>query len=106
LIDCVCASVILTDDEKHIPKEDRSWLRVSMIDISMVLNLVVAVSIVLGAVFAVFQLREIGRDRRTQLVINLYSRFMSSDFSEPYSKLIREDFVDVADMEKNAPLKG
>jgi hypothetical protein len=76
-----------------------------MIDLLSVLNGVAALSIALGAVFAVLQLRGIQRDRSTQLVITLFSQFLS-ELSEAQSVLFSEEFKDVADMRKKCSEEG
>lgn len=78
---------------------------VSMIDVSLILNAVVAVSIGLGAIFAVIQLRELARERKTELVISLFSQYISQ-LAEPYSVLFSEEFADVAEMEKKCSFAG
>jgi len=68
-------------------------------DLSQILDVARTVIIGLGAVFAVLQLREIARDRKTELVIKLCSQYLS-ELTEPYCKLFSEEFADPAEMEK------
>ena len=72
---------------------------VSMTDVSQILDVARTVIIGLGALFAVFQLREIARDRKFQLVVNLCSQYLS-ELTEPYCKLFSEEYADPAEMEK------
>ena len=72
----------------------------------MVLNAIVAVSIAAGAAFAVLELRGIGKDRRANMVVNMYSSFISSDMTETYSKVMTGDFQNAADMEQKCSLSS
>ena len=72
-----------------------------MVDASLLLDVVVAVSIALGALFAIAELRDLSKDRKTQLVMSVWSTFMSSDFAEAHTRIDESEFKDLKDiMEK------
>lgn len=71
-----------------------------MVDVSVVLDAIVAVSIAAGAAFAVLELRGMGKDRRAHFVVDIYSSFVSSDMTEAYSRVMTGDFSSAADMEQ------
>jgi hypothetical protein len=58
------------------------------------------VGFIAGAIFAVIELRGVGRDRRVRTVVDMYSSFISTDMTEAYSKLITGDFQNAKDMEQ------
>jgi len=69
-----------------------------MVDASLLLDVVVAVSIALGALFAIAELRDISRDRKTQLVMSIWSTFISSDFAEAHSKIEHSQAKDLKEL--------
>ena len=58
-----------------------------MVDASLILDAIVAVSIAAGAFFAIWELHEIRQDRRTQIVLDLMGTFSSREFQEQYGKV-------------------
>lgn len=79
----------------------------AMIDVSTLKQVVEAVVIALGALFAVAELRDLAKDRKTQLVMNVWSTWMSSDFAEAHSKIEEntiEEMVDLMQKCSNADL--
>lgn len=64
----------------------------AMADTSLVLDAIVAVSIAAGAAFAVIELRGIGRDRRTRLVLDMMFHVSSNDFAQHWAKIMTTEF--------------
>jgi len=83
------------EEERRCPPEE-----IGVVEILQVLEGAAYVGFIAGAIFAVLQLREIGKDRRVGVVVNMYSTFISTDMTEAYSKIITEDFQSAADMEQ------
>ena len=71
-----------------------------MVDASLVLDAIVAVSIAAGALFAVAELRALGRDRRTQLVMSVWQTFISPEFAEAHARIEDADAKDLKDLMK------
>jgi len=71
-----------------------------VVDLIQVLEGTAYVGFILGAVFAVLELRGIGRERRVRIVVDMHTSFISSDMTEVYSKIITGDFKSAADMEQ------
>ncbi|OGS56339.1 MAG: hypothetical protein A3K60_08325 [Euryarchaeota archaeon RBG_19FT_COMBO_56_21] len=72
----------------------------AMVDVSLLLDAIMAVSIAAGAAFAVLELRAMGKDRRAHIVVDMYTSFVSSDMTEAYSKIMTGEFQSAADMEQ------
>ncbi len=71
-----------------------------MVDILQVLEGAAYVGFIAGAIFAVIQLRTISKDRKTAVIVELYSAFISTDMAEAYSKVLDGDFPSAVDMEQ------
>ena len=71
-----------------------------MVDASLVFDAIVAVSIAAGAVFAVMELRGMSRDRRTHLVIDVFSHVGTLEFSEQFARILRAEFKDAKEAEE------
>jgi len=63
-----------------------------MVDASLVLDAIVAVSIAAGALFAIVELREIGRDRKTQLVLDIMRHASTVEFREQMRRIEQAPF--------------
>jgi len=63
-----------------------------MVDASLVLDAIVAVSIAAGAVFAIMELRGMARDRRTQLLVGMILWSSSPEVSENFRKVMFSEF--------------
>jgi len=57
-------------------------------------------SFVVGAVFAIWQLHEMRRDRRTQLVLQAMTHYTTREFEDAMCKLTRADASDAKELEK------
>lgn len=69
-----------------------------MVDVSQLLNVVATASIVLGALFAVAELRGLAKDRRTELVMNVWSTFTDPDFAEAHCRIDGTECKDLKDI--------
>jgi len=61
-----------------------------MVDVGTVSVVVVAASVVVGVVFAVLQLRDLVKQRQTDLVISLYSIFSSKEFQKEWHMIMTD----------------
>jgi hypothetical protein len=71
-----------------------------VVDIVQVLEGLAYVGFIAGAIFAVLELRGIGRDRRVSLVVDMYSSFVETDMTEAYSKVITGSYRNAEDIEQ------
>ena len=71
-----------------------------MVDASLVLDAIVAVSIAAGAVFAIVEMREIARTRKTQLVVDMMRHISTVEFSEQIDKVFNADLSSEKGCEK------
>jgi len=78
----------------------------AMVDASLVLDAIVAVSIAAGALFAVVQLREMARDRRTELMLRFADIWLTPEFEGVVSKLVLAKFNNREEAEKACPREG
>lgn len=60
-----------------------------MADASLILDTVVAISIVAGTLFAVMQIREIAKDRHTELMLRFSETWLTLELEDVMSKLMR-----------------
>lgn len=58
------------------------------------------VGFIAGAIFAVMELREIGKSRSVSIVADMYATFISADMTKAYSKIITGNYQNAADMEQ------
>jgi len=72
----------------------------AMVDASLVFDAVVAVSIAAGAFFAVWELRDLKNDRRTQLMLQACMHWTTREFEDAMCKLFRADAIDAKGLEK------
>jgi len=78
-----------------------------VLDVSSVSAIVAAVGVIVGVVFAVFQLRDFVRTRQTDLVMRLYSTYGSREFQEAWVETLRMEFKDYKDfLEKYGATSG
>jgi len=65
-----------------------------MLDIPSISTVIAAMSVVVGVVFAVLQLRNAMRQRRTEILMNLYSRFGSAEFASALERIRTSEYTD------------
>jgi len=71
-----------------------------VVDASLVLDAIVAVSIAAGALFAVMELRDLKRDRRLGLLMQACMHGTTREFEDTVSKIWRTDASDAKGLEK------
>lgn len=71
-----------------------------MADTSLVLDAIVAVSIAAGAFFAVVELRNLKKDRQTELVLQACMHWTTREFEDAMCKLWRAKATDAEELEK------
>jgi len=71
-----------------------------MVDASFVLDAIVAVSIAAGAFFAIIELRDLKKDRRTQIMLQASVHWTTREFEDAMGKLWRADASDAKGLEK------
>ena len=71
-----------------------------MVDASLVLDAIVAVSIAAGALFAVSELRDMSRARRTELVTHIMQYVNNPEFMNTYFKVWRAEIKDAKEAER------
>ena len=71
-----------------------------MVDILQVLEGLAYVGFIAGAIFAVLELRGIGRDRRVSIIVDMYNSFVSVDMTDAYSMIMTGNFQNAEDMER------
>jgi len=71
-----------------------------MVDASLVLDAIVAVSIAMGAIFAVLELRGMARDRRTHLVLDIFAYVGTLEYSEQWAKIMNAEFKTAEEAEE------
>jgi hypothetical protein len=65
-----------------------------MLDIQSISIVIAATSIVVGVIFAVLQLRNAMKQRRTEILMNLYSRFGSAEFANALDRIRTSEYKD------------
>jgi len=71
-----------------------------MVDTSLVLNAIVAVSIAAGAVFAIVELREAGRSRRTHTVFEMIKHMTSPSMGLQWDRIMKAEFRNAKEAEE------
>jgi len=71
-----------------------------MVDASLTLDAIVAVSIAAGALFAVIELRDIKKDRRVQLMLQASAHIATREFEDALGKVWRADATDAKGLER------
>ena len=71
-----------------------------MVDIQTISIVVAAAGVLVGVVFAVLELRNLVKQRQTDLIMRLYSTWQSKEFSEATLKVWNLEFKDYNDFVK------
>jgi hypothetical protein len=72
-----------------------------MLDLTTISSLVTSVSIVIGVIFALMELRHLTGTRKTEIIMNVYDRFTSKEIVEAMSRVIMaENFKSLEDYGK------
>ena len=72
-----------------------------MVDASLVLDAIVAVSIAAGAFFAVAELRDMKKDRRIQLTQQINDHVATKEFMDAFVKIWRSNATNAEELEKH-----
>lgn len=75
-----------------------------MSEIQSISIVIAATSVVIGVIFAIVELRNVIKQRQTDLIIRLYSTFVTKEFQEAYQTLWTTDFKDYDDVLKKGYL--
>jgi len=67
------------------------------LDIPSISAIIAAVGVIIGVAFAILQLRDLVKTRKTDLVIRLYSTYGSREFQEAWVETLRLEFKDYHD---------
>jgi len=68
-----------------------------MLDIQSISIVIAATSVVVGVIFAVLQLRNAMKQRRTEILMNLYSNFGSAEFANALKRIRTSNYKDYHD---------
>jgi hypothetical protein len=71
-----------------------------MADISTVSAVVAAVSVVIGVVFTLFEIRHLAKTRRTEIIMKIYDRFSSREMVEAINKVGNSKFESLNEYRK------
>lgn len=71
-----------------------------MIDFSTILTLVTTVSIIVGVVFTLLEIRHFNKTRKTEIIMKIYDRFGSREIVEAMNKVGAANFVNLEDYTK------
>ena len=77
-----------------------------MVEVMGILEAAAYLSFVLGAAFAVYQLRIIGRDRQTELIMRVGEFMCTKDFQEQLCRLWKTDAQDAEGLEREVSYVG
>lgn len=77
-----------------------------MVEAITILEAAAYISFVLGAAFAVYQLRMIARDRQTELIMRVGEFMCSREFQEPLCKLWKTSVQDAEGLERDVSYVG
>lgn len=75
-----------------------------MAEVLQVLQAAAFTSAILGAAVAIWNLKGFARDRRTRLVLDIYSHHGSLEFSEHFMKIMNAEFNDAKEAEEKCGL--
>jgi hypothetical protein len=68
-----------------------------MVDVSAVSSIVTTVSVVIGVVFALLEIRHLARTRKTEIIMRIYDRFGSREIVEAINKVGMAKFESLED---------
>ena len=58
-----------------------------MLDLSTISSIVTCVSVVIGVIFALMELRHLTRTRKTEIIMSVYERFSEKEYVEAMSRV-------------------
>ncbi|UCB60620.1 MAG: hypothetical protein JSW72_00720 [Candidatus Bathyarchaeota archaeon] len=65
-----------------------------MLDIPSISIVIAATSVVVGVIFAILQLRNAMKQRRTEILMNLYSKLGSTEFANALERIRTSEYTD------------
>jgi len=68
-----------------------------ILDITSISIVIAATSVVVAVIFAILELRTAAKQRKSQVLMNLYSRFGSSDFADALERIRTCEYEDYND---------
>jgi len=71
-----------------------------MIDISTVASIVTTVSIVVGVIFTILEIRHLTRTRKMEVIMKIYERFGTREIVEAINRVGNAKFENIADYNK------
>jgi hypothetical protein len=71
-----------------------------MIDIPTVASIVTTVSIVVGVVFTILEIRHLAQTRKTEVIMKIYERFGTREIIEAINRVGNAKFENIADYSK------
>jgi hypothetical protein len=71
-----------------------------MFDIPTISTIVAAVSILIGIIFTILELRHFNRTRKTEIIMRIYDRFSSKEMVEAMNKVGAAKFENINDYAK------
>ncbi len=77
-----------------------------MVDASLVLDAIVAMSIAAGALFTIYQLQIMARDRQTEYIMRVNEYTSTKDFMETLCKIWKATSQDAKGLEKEVSYTG
>jgi len=69
----------------------------SMVDLTSISAILAAIGVFVGVVFAILQLRDLVRTRKTDLVIGIWSLFSTREYMEAWEKFIRRKITNLGE---------
>lgn len=71
-----------------------------MIDLDTVVSIVTTLSIVIGVVFTVLEIRHLAKTRKTEVIMKIYERFGTREIVEAINRVGNAKFENIADYNK------
>jgi hypothetical protein len=71
-----------------------------MIDIPTVASIVTTISIVVGVVFTILEIRDLAQTRKTEVIMKIYERFGTREVVEAINRVGNAKFENIADYSK------
>jgi hypothetical protein len=69
-------------------------------DVTSISAIVAAAGVIVGVMLTLLELRHLGRQRQTDLIMNLHSQTCTKEFVEAYKKVLSLEFKEYDDFEK------
>jgi len=73
-------------------------------DITAISTIVATISIVIGVIFTILELRHLRRSRETEIIMKIYDRFSSREIVEAMNKIGASNFENITDFMKKYSL--